>query len=151
VVLTAAVVGTAAAIVAIAPAAAPIVTGTLFIGGAVGLASTGISLILNHSANNVGFNLGALAGSALVGGTAGKALAGLLSPPDLQPPADTPLISSSIRNAWRNPATGNISFPQFIRDFPSAMKTGPDAWGNRGALIGAGAGLANATDCDACN
>jgi RHS repeat-associated protein len=150
VVLTTAVVATAAAIVAVAPAAAPIVTGTLFVTGVAGVASTAISMALNHSANNIGRNLGGLAGSALVGGAAGKALAGLLSPPGLQPPAETPLIESSWNNAWRNPETGNISILQFFRDFPTAVKTGPDTWGNRVALTGTGAGLALATPCDDC-
>jgi len=147
VVMTAAVVATAAAVVAVAPAVAPIVTGTLFVTGVAGLASTAVSVALNHSSNNIGLNLGGLAGSALVGGSAGKALAGLLSPPGFQPPAETPLISSSLNNAWRNPGTGNISIVQFFRDFPNAMKTGPDAWGNRGALTGTGAGLTTATSC----
>ena len=150
VVMTAAVVATAAAVVTVAPAAAPIVTGTLFVTGVAGLASTAVSVALNHSSNNIGLNLGGLAGSALVGGAAGKALAGLLSPPGLQPPAETPLINSSLNNAWRNPDTGNISIVQFFRDFPNAMKTGPDTWGNRGALTGTGAGLTTATSCDGC-
>jgi RHS repeat-associated protein len=144
-VVTAAVVGTAAAVVAIAPEAAAVVTGALLVGGAVGIASSVVSIVINPTADNIGYNLGSFAGSAIVGGASGKALAGKLSPPSAQPPAESPLISSTLSNAWRNPSTGRISPLTFFRNWVfgnpegmDPMKTGPDTWGARGAATGTG-------------
>jgi RHS repeat-associated protein/uncharacterized repeat protein (TIGR01451 family) len=151
IITTAIVVVATTAIVAIAPVAAPIITGALLIGGAIGFASTAVSIIEDPSANNIGYNLGSITGSLLVGGASGRLVAGRLSPPGYQPPPEAPpLVQSTLQNAWKNPDTGNISFTQFIKDFPTAMGTGPDTAGAAGALTGAGSGLANVVKCDKC-
>ncbi len=144
---TAVVVGTAAAIVAVAPAAAAAVTGTLMVVGAVGIVGAVASVVADPSEDNVGYTLGSLTGSALVGGASGKALAKQLSPPGYEPPIETPsLLKGTLENAWRGDGgNGRISPSAFMRDWlygnPNGinpMQTGPETWAARFTLAGAG-------------
>lgn len=137
------IVGGAALVVAIAPEAAVAVTGVLFVGAVVGGAAAIISVINNPSADNVGYNLGALTGSAIVGGVGGKGLATVLSP---EAPSPTTL-TSEITNRWIDPDNPNslaAGIANYLQNFNKANATGPTSTAAAGSAAAAATGAANA-------
>ncbi len=150
---TAIVLGTAALAVAVIPAAAPVVAGTLLVTGALAIVSAAVSVIRDHSADNVGYNLGAFTGSAVIGASTGTTFSEMLSPAKYAPPDQIPpLVQSTLANAWTD-QQGNISPLAFLNDWmfgnpvpgePNPMETGPDTWAAIGTLTGNGTGAADA-------
>jgi hypothetical protein len=112
---TAGVVIGATIIVAAAPEAAAVVTGVMFYGGIAGLLSSGGSVMLNPSANNIGYNLGSLTGSSIVGGVNGFEMSRTLSPAENQPSFVPSLFAPEQNNAWLNPQ-GEPSISSLIGD-----------------------------------
>jgi RHS repeat-associated protein len=145
---TAAVVVVTTAVVAAAPELAAVATGVTLVGGAAGLVSTGYSMLTNPSANNLGYNLGSLTGSSIVGGLSARGVASQLSPTGYQPNPELGPVQSTMQNAWRD-SIGNINPLAFLNDWlnPNSsgmqpMATGPDTYGAGAALAGEGSGLA---------
>jgi RHS repeat-associated protein len=139
-VTAAAVVGTAVAVVAIAPAAAGVVTGALFIGGAVGVFSSVYSLVEDHSADNWGYQLGAFTGAAIVRGVTARTVATKLSPEGHAPPAGNEAwsLKRDFSQRWRYDK--GLSFSE---NWDNAMATGPNVPSAAGAIAFSGASARN--------
>ncbi len=132
------IVGGAAVIVTVGVPVAVVTSGVAII-GAIGGGITLGSIISNPSADNIGYNLGALTGGAIVDGASGRALATRLSLPDYQPALGwagwNPVRDAS--QVWRyDPSL------TFSENWWSAMGTGPNPLSAAGAVAGGGSGLA---------
>jgi RHS repeat-associated protein len=136
------IVGVAAGAVTIGVPAA-VVTGTLFVAGAIGGGATIYSIASNPTEDNIGYNLGAVTGGAIVGGIAAKPLGKMISPPGYQQSVSSPTIKAEFDMMWRNGPQGSPSIPALFRDFPTAMSTGPTFGAVSGSVSSASAGASN--------
>jgi hypothetical protein len=134
------IVGTAAVIVALAQEAVAVVTGALAIGAIGGGLTSIISVINNPSADNVGYNLGALTGAVIVGGASGRTFSEELSPAENQPAPGwagwNPL--NDAQQTW-----DYDSSLSFLDNWDNAMATGPNPLSAAGAIGLFGTGLAD--------
>jgi len=135
------VVGVAAGAVAIGVPAA-VVTGTLFVGGAIGGAMTAYNVVRNPSGTNIAYSIGALTGGALVGAASVSSLGGALSPEGFTQSVDSPTFSQEFDMMWRD-ADGNKSPFNLYADFGTAMATGPTSGGLTGGVAAWSSGVSS--------
>jgi RHS repeat-associated protein len=143
-VTTAAILGVGAAVIALGVPVG-LVTSALFFLGVAGGLYTLWDLYQNPSAENIGFNLGALAGGIIVGAGSGRIISCRLSPLENQPLPGRAGWSpvSDVNQVWRiGGPQGKPSFFAIYRDFGNAMKTGPNPLSGAGAIAISGAGAA---------
>ncbi len=134
---------TALVAAAIAPGAAAVLTGALAVAGAVGGAYALYSVLSNPSADNIGYNAGALLGGSLVGGMSGRALSETLSSALNKPMPGlagwNPLNDAA--QIWRNDPTQSL-----LENWNNAMATGPNPLSAAGAVGTASAGAGGRND-----
>ena len=130
--------GAAAAITLGVPAA--VITSGLAIAGAIGGAITVADIIGNPTADNIGYNLGAFAGSAAIGGASGRFLSTRLSPPGNQPASGWAGWNPArdVSQVWRP----NLN-QTFSENWWAAMGTGPNPLSAAGAVTTSGTGFAD--------
>ena len=126
---------------------AAVITGSLFAIGAIGGVATLVSLMDDHSPDNVGYNLGGLTGSFIVGGGTGRIMACELSPPGNQPRPGWQGWNpkTDVNMVWRSGGpTGKRSPFAIYKDYGNAMKTGPSPLSGAGSAAISGNAIANA-------
>jgi RHS repeat-associated protein len=131
--------GVAAGAIIAAPAAATAITGGLFVAGAIGGISTIASMVANPCPDNIGYNLGALTGGAIVGGLTGGFLNAKLSPPGQASPSGLKGWSLGRERKLNWNYDRSLSPKQ---NWNKAMSTGPTKLSAAGGVGAAGSGLA---------
>ncbi len=130
--------GAAAGAILLGVPAVAVTSGLVAI-GAIGGIATVASMVANPSADNIGFNLGALTGGAVIGGFTGRSLACKLSPPEHQPAPGwagwNPL--RDMQQIWRF----NTNEPIGVQ-LNNMMNTGPNPLNAAGDVAFGGSGAA---------
>ncbi|GBC62886.1 hypothetical protein DENIS_3870 [Desulfonema ishimotonii] len=129
----------AAAAITVAPAAAATITGGLFIAGAVGGLCSVASMVASPCPDNIGYNLGAFTGGAIVGGLTGGFFNTKLSPPGQASPPGL--------KGWNMGRERSLNWNYEhsltpMQNWNKAMGTGPTKLSAAGGVAAAGSGLA---------